>query len=58
MDIVGASMAMRQQETMTSVNIAVLSKNLDTMETIGAGMIEMMEQSVQPNLGQNIDIRL
>ncbi|NLP16413.1 MAG: putative motility protein [Clostridiales bacterium] len=40
------------------VGIAVLAKNLDTIEKLGQSMIKMMEQSVAPQLGQNIDIRL
>lgn len=40
------------------VGVAVLAKSLDTIETLGQGMIKMMEQSISPNLGQNIDVRL
>lgn len=39
------------------VGVAVLAKNLDTIEQLGQGMIKMMEQSVAPHLGQNIDLR-
>jgi hypothetical protein len=42
----------------TAVNIAVLNKNLDTIEQAGQSLIQMMEQSVQPGLGKNIDIRV
>lgn len=38
------------------VGIAVLAKSLDTIETLGQSMIKMMEQSVSPHLGQNIDL--
>lgn len=41
-----------------TVGIAVLSKNLDTIEQAGQGLIKMMEQSVTPHLGQNIDLRI
>ncbi|NLL73536.1 MAG: putative motility protein [Clostridiales bacterium] len=40
------------------VSIAVLAKNLDTIETLGRDMIRMMEQSLSPHLGQSIDIRV
>lgn len=40
------------------VGIAVLSKNLDTIEQLGQSMIKMMEQSLEPHMGQNIDIRV
>ncbi len=56
MDIAAISMAMSQQNIMTNINVALLSKGLDTVEELGTDMVKMMEQSVQPNLGQNIDI--
>lgn len=40
------------------VGVAVLSKSLDTIDKLGQSMIKMMEQSVEPNLGQNIDLRV
>ena len=58
MDIAAISMAMSQQNLMTNVNVALLSQSLDTVETMGTDMVKMMEQSVQPNLGQNIDITI
>lgn len=58
MDIAGLSIAMSQSQTLTAVSTAVLSKSLDTVEQSGENLIQMMEQSVAPNLGQSIDIRL
>ena len=58
MDIAAISMAMSQQNLMTNVNVALLSQSLDTIESIGTDMVKMMEQSVQPNLGKNIDITI
>ncbi|MDF2951243.1 MAG: hypothetical protein K0S18_826 [Anaerocolumna sp.] len=58
MDIAGISNVLNQGQAMTNVNVAVLSKNLDTIETLGDSMIQMMEKSVTPNLGQNIDVKL
>ncbi|HKL80738.1 MAG TPA: YjfB family protein [Mobilitalea sp.] len=40
---------------LTDVSMALLVKNLDTIEVAGQSMIKMMEMSVQPNLGGNID---
>ena len=40
------------------VAIKVLSMNIDAMETSGDSMRKMMEMSVAPNLGGNIDISL
>lgn len=38
------------------VSVAVLGNALDMTQTIGTEMIQMMEHSVAPNLGSNIDI--
>ena len=56
MDIPALSIAMSQMEVTNQYNVAMLSKTLDTMEQSGAMMIKLMEQSVNPHLGQNIDI--
>ena len=56
MDIPTLSVAMSQANIVNQYNIAVLAKTLDTVEESGAMMIKMMEQSVNPHLGQNIDI--
>ena len=41
-----------------AIGMAVLAKNLDTVKIAGQNMIQMMEQSVAPNLGKNIDTRV
>lgn len=56
MDIPTLSVAMSQANTINQYNVAMLAATLDTVETSGAMMIKMMEQSVTPHLGQNIDI--
>lgn len=40
------------------VSVKVLSMSLDSLEASGEGMRKMMEMSVAPNLGGNIDISL
>jgi hypothetical protein len=40
------------------VGVAVLAKNLDIIEILGQSMIKMMEESVAPHLGQNVDLRV
>ncbi len=40
------------------IGMAILSKSLDTAEISGQSLIKMMEQSVSPHLGGNIDITL
>lgn len=45
-------------DNMNMIDISILKKSLDSVETSGAMLIRMMEQSVNPNSGANIDIRL
>ncbi len=55
MDIASLSIAQSTINVASDVQVAVLNKSLDTMETLGDGMKKMMESSVTPYLGQNID---
>ena len=55
---IGSNTIIHQPVNSTTVGIAVLGKNLDTVEQAGQSLIQMMEQSVQPNLGTNNDIRV
>ncbi|MFW5645853.1 YjfB family protein [Acetivibrio ethanolgignens] len=56
MDIPAMATAMSQAQLMTQVNVAILANSLSSIETMGNNMVKMMEQSVCPNLGGNIDI--
>jgi hypothetical protein len=58
MDITALTSLTTKQPVMTNVNVAVLGMNLDSIEKMGDNFTKMLEQSVQPNLGQNIDISL
>ncbi len=58
MDIPALSIAMSTERVQRDWNLALMSKTLDTMETNGDALTKLMESSVTPNLGQNIDIRL
>lgn len=58
MDVALTSMALSQSQLMTNVSIAVLKNSLDTVEVSADNMIKMLEQSVNPSVGQNIDIKL
>lgn len=63
MDIARLSTAMSMNQVNTQIGIAVLSKSMDTLETVGQGMVQMldaaaMEQSVNPNVGSNFDMRI
>lgn len=58
MDIASLSTALSMSQVNNDVGVLMLSKQLDTVETAGDSMIKMMEQSVTPYLGANIDIRI
>ena len=59
MEISGFSpMAMSAANVMNDISMQVLSNNLDTLESLGNGMVKMMEMSVTPHVGGNIDVRL
>ena len=59
MEIGGFSpVAMSAANVMNDISIKVLSQNLDTMESLGNGMVKMMEMSVSPHIAGNIDVRL
>lgn len=55
MDIASLSTAMSTQNILNDVSVAMLSKSLDTVEDMGDGMVKIMESSVTPYLGHNID---
>ncbi len=45
-------------KNMNMIDISMLKKSLDSVETSGDMITKMMEQSVNPNIGANIDVRL
>ncbi|MNE71745.1 hypothetical protein D3C81_1641740 [compost metagenome] len=57
MDIAALSIGLSQSNLKQAVNISVLKMSKDQAEINGQALIKMMEQSVQPNLGGNIDIK-
>lgn len=56
MDIAALSASMSLADVNSQVGIAVLAKNLETINDLGDGMKKMMEMSVNPNLGANFDV--
>nr|WP_315103940.1 YjfB family protein [uncultured Catonella sp.] len=58
MNIASLSTDLAMSNTMTAVSTAVMKQTMDVNETLGAGMIKMMENSVTPHLGNNIDVKL
>lgn len=52
---------LNQTNTASRVGVAVLDNTMETMETLGQGMMDMidkaaMERSVNPHIGGNFDI--
>lgn len=45
-------------QSMNGIELSMLKKTLDSVEANGAALTKMLEQSVNPNIGANIDIRL
>ena len=56
MDIAALSTAMSMANVQTDVGVAMLSKTLDNMEAMGEGVQKILETSVNPHIGGNIDV--
>lgn len=58
MDIAALSSGLSQMKLAQAVSVSVAKISMDTVETQANEMVKMLEQSVQPHLGGNLDIRL
>ncbi len=65
MDIAGLSMGLSQMKVAQEVGVSVLKKAMDSAEGQGADLVrmlevntKMLEQSVNPHIGGNIDISI
>ena len=58
MDISGLSVSMSTSSINTGLEIALLSKVLDSAEVAGEALNEMMDAVAIPGLGENLDIRV
>lgn len=56
MDIASLSTALSMIDLHSDIGVLMLGKQLDNAEAMGDSMIKLMEQSVTPHLGGNIDI--
>lgn len=56
MDIAALSTSMAMEQLSVSVNMAVMSKVLDTAEASAEVLTQMAETLTVPGLGENIDI--
>ncbi|MBQ4283409.1 MAG: YjfB family protein [Lachnospira sp.] len=55
MNISSLSIPMSHANVSNDIEVLMLKKSLDTLETTGDGIQKMLETSVMPHLGQNID---
>jgi hypothetical protein len=53
-----SSTVLSNANTSSAVGMAMLDKTLDTDQENGEALTRMLERSVNPLVGQNIDIRL
>ena len=56
MDIAALSTSMAMTDVANQASIRVLSMSLDDLETAGDSLRKMMEMSVTPGPGANIDV--
>ena len=56
MNIASMSTSMAQAQVMTQISTEIMSMSLSTVEQQGDSIVNMLESSVTPNLGTNIDI--
>ncbi|QGH34080.1 putative motility protein [Gracilibacillus salitolerans] len=57
MDIAAMSIAMNQAQVKQQASVSLMDKALDQAESQSSDMIKMLESSMQPHLGSNIDIK-
>ncbi|UOQ85190.1 YjfB family protein [Gracilibacillus salinarum] len=57
MDVAAMSIAMNQANVKQQASISLMGKAMDQAETQSNSMIKMLESSMQPHLGKNIDIK-
>ncbi|WP_422660411.1 YjfB family protein [Paenibacillus sp. EC2-1] len=56
MDIAALSISMSQASLSQAVSLQVMSMAKNQANIQGQGLVQMMEKSVDPNLGKNLDI--
>lgn len=65
MDIAALSMALSQMNVRQEASVSIMKKTIDQAESNGEGVVKMlkdsslktMEQSIQPHIGSQLDIR-
>ncbi|AJD32571.1 MULTISPECIES: YjfB family protein [Clostridium] len=57
MDIGGLSMALNQGKLAQAVSLSLMKITMNTSKENAVQMTEMIKESVNPNIGQNIDLK-
>ncbi len=57
-DIAAYAISHTSMDIMSQVSMAVLDKTLEMQQTMGDHLTKLMEMSVNPSVGGNIDIRI
>ena len=58
MDITALSMSLSQMKVANQASISVLKLTMDTAQEQMEDMTKIMEQSVNPHIGSNLDLKL
>lgn len=58
MDIAGVSVAMSQSKVNEKASIQLMKIAMDTGKENAASMTQMLQQAVDPNVGQHLDVRV
>lgn len=58
MDIAAISMGLSQIKLAQEASVSVMKMAMDTAKSQSSDLTKLMEQSVNPSLGQSIDIKL
>ncbi len=58
MDVAAMSVVMNQGKLAQQVGLAVLKKAMTSAESNAQAMLETLEKSVTPHLGQSVDIKI
>lgn len=58
MDIAALSASMSQMKIAQQVSLSVAKLSMDATKVQADGMVKALEQSVNPHLGSNLDLKL
>lgn len=58
LDLAKLSTDLKMGEARTAMNLSVLKEEMNQEEALQEGLVKMMELSVTPGLGENVDVRL